>query len=255
MKKLIVTTCLCVLFTANFSLADWDPGDPNKMHYPQLPDPLGWDIYAAAPHVVADDWRCTSTGPVSDIHLWGSWKNDIEGTIDSIHVSIHKDVPADTNQDIFWSRPGDLLWERDFTIGQFTVRDYGQGAQGWYDPFTGEYSRENHTFFHQINIENIDAPFIQEQDSIYWLDISVTASSPAGAAAFWGWKTSLNHWNDDAVYYYQSPTGGDPVWLELIDPSNQTTSLDMAFVITPEPTTIALFGLGSLVLLRKKIGI
>jgi len=24
--------------------ADWDPGDGHKMHFPQLPDPEGWDV-------------------------------------------------------------------------------------------------------------------------------------------------------------------------------------------------------------------
>ena len=48
--------------------ADWEPGMPFKMHYPQLPDPMGWDVKFTDPIVLADDWRCTQTGPVDDVH-------------------------------------------------------------------------------------------------------------------------------------------------------------------------------------------
>ena len=44
-----------------------------------------------------------------------------------------------------------------------------------------------------------------------------------------GWKTSQNHWNDDAVYMYNQ-------WYELIDPVTQE-SLDLAFVINNDQVT------------------
>src|SRR5262245_12758426 len=66
--------------------ADWNQGDPFKMHYPQLPEltSTGLDVLATAQgpgsaspsKILADDWLCTFTGPVSDIHIWGSWLND-----------------------------------------------------------------------------------------------------------------------------------------------------------------------------------
>lgn len=69
MKKL--TILLCVLALAAPALADWEPGDGHKMHFPQLPDPDGWDVRASA-LCMADDWLCTETGTVDDIHWWGS---------------------------------------------------------------------------------------------------------------------------------------------------------------------------------------
>lgn len=47
----------------------------------------------------------------------------------------------------------------------------------------------------------------------------------------WGWKTSLDHWNDNAVW----GVGEDPEqieWQELIDPLT-SESLDLAFMIGP----------------------
>src|SRR5262245_49515491 len=94
--SLIDGTAAVVAGTA-VARADWSPGDPFKMHYPQLPDPNGIDIKASYPKILADDWRCTETGPVSDIHIWGSWFNDLKFTGAYIHASIHLDVPAGPN--------------------------------------------------------------------------------------------------------------------------------------------------------------
>jgi hypothetical protein len=48
----------------------WD----HKMHFPQLPDPTGWDVKAGC---LEDDWECSETGYVTDIHFWGSWHGDM----------------------------------------------------------------------------------------------------------------------------------------------------------------------------------
>ena len=66
-----------------------------------------------------------------------------------------------------------------------------------------------------------------------------------------GWKTSPIHWNDDAVFqdvdYWAIPRPGD--WRELVVDG---FSRDMAFVITPEPATIALLGFGAVGLLARR---
>ena len=50
--------------------------------------------------------------------------------------------------------------------------------------------------------------------------------------ARFGWKTSQDHWNDDAAWY--DDVGDD--WIELYDPVLEVpVSLDMAFVITSPP--------------------
>jgi len=258
MKKVILTTC-CVLLAANFALADWNEGDPFKMHFPQLPDPLGWDVNFMDPKVLADDWACTESGPVSDIHFWFSSRQDLQFQIQNIHASIHKDIPAGADPDIPYSRPGQLLWQRDFSPLEFRVREYGTGFQGWYDPNTGEYEPDDHLIIHQVNIVNIRDPFPQEADNIYWLDLSVKATGPGGTEPVQlGWKTSLEHFMDDAVWadmpWADMPAGGiEPDWQPLMDPITGET-LDLAFVITPEPGTILLLlgGLGGLLFRRRR---
>ncbi len=255
-----------VAIAAGPAVADWNDTQPHKMHFPQLPDPFGWDVNATYPKVLADDWECSQSGPVTDVHFWGSWEYGQEPGIDpsqwfaNIHVSIHKNVPVDPNIPESFSHPLDppvKTW--DFAPGEYTVLPGGTGIQGWYDPNDGTWRANDHNSFHQINIVDIKDPFIQELGEIYWLDISVTPIDPGFR---WGWKTAdVNlypapytgtHFMDDAVWSDLNASGGNSGWNELFDPIEQTVSLDLAFVITPEPGTMALLVLGGLALIRRR---
>ena len=132
---------LAVLVLAPAARADWFPGEPHKMHDPQMPDPWGWDIKFNCPKVLADDWLCTQTGPVEDIHFWMSSRYDQPFAITNIHASIHANIPGD---DGIPSMPGAPLWECDFGLNQFVDIWYGEGEQGWYDPNTGECNPYDH---------------------------------------------------------------------------------------------------------------
>ncbi|MFW6155432.1 MAG: PEP-CTERM sorting domain-containing protein [Planctomycetota bacterium] len=255
--------------------ADWDPGDGHKMHWPQLPDFNGWDVAATttgeAPNKVyrhvADDWQCKETGPVDDIHFWGSWKNGVKGTIDHFMVSVWADDPAGPGgyfDDNPFSTP--LYRDEDGTIGdiwywgvypgEFTERLYGQGQQGWYDPNTGQAIQDDHTEIYQYNISCPNA-FVQEKGTIYWLEIAAVTTGGE-----WGWKTSgSEQFMDDATYYDSLTTVPDgyphagwdmPDWQELYGPMNPENSLDMAFVITPEPSAMGLLALGGLALMHHR---
>ena len=253
--KLVLTVAAIGLMFAGSALADWDPGDGHKMHYPQLPDPFGWDVYADTtqswgPGLVADDWQCSETGPVRDIHIWGSWSQDMFDLITNVHVSIHADIPDPDGSGPDFSMPGALLWARDFSATEITVRDYGTGDQGFYVPADGVPGGvwpNDHNLFHQINIDHIVDPFEQVAGTIYWLDIQVTHLS---ADPWWGWKTTRDHWNDDAVWW-DVDAGGTGQWRELRDPFTQE-SLDMAFVITPEPATLSLLAAGIVGLVARR---
>ena len=241
-----------ICFFAVPAFADWDLGDGHKMHFPQLPNPDGWDVeFFRVP--IADDWMCSQSGPVTDIHFWTSWAQDDIGLIGSLTVSIYKDVP-NPNPGSFdtFSHPGDLIVSRVYDATQFTVRPYGQGDQGFYDP-DGSWALHDHQLFQQINIvDEVNPLFYQEEGTIYWLAISADWENINQSPI--GWKTSLDHFNDAAVYW--SDDGVSAGWRPLYDPAlgeqGIIEPLDLAFVITPEPATMLLLALGSVALLKKK---
>jgi hypothetical protein len=206
-----------------------------KMHYPQRPDDAGWDVNATYPVVLADDWMCSETGWVKDIHFWGSWRNGIEGQIQSFILSIHDDIPANPPDEPY-SRPGALLWELETDDFESIPLD-ASSMQGWYDPYTGEVLPDNHTSYQQYNIYLPENHwFSQEADTIYWLNISAVLEEPADAV--WGWSSSQNHWNDDAVWALSDTFN----WIDLWEPSESVTDI---FSVEFDPYGTLINGSGS----------
>lgn len=220
---------LAVVVTAAVpATADWNPGDPFKMHFPQLPDPNGWDILFVGPaNEVADDWQCTETGPVSDLHFWYSVQGDGTSTISSVTANIYSNNPAPPAP---FSTPSTLLWSGTFTGQQLVSRPYGTGTQGFADPKLGAggWTPADHVNYYQLNITGIENAFVQTQGTIYWLglNVGITGTSPIG------WKTSLDAYEDTAVFLQVPPPPQQ--WSPLIAPPSQPQN--MAFVVTPEPT-------------------
>ena len=246
----ILAMAVPILFASGPVFSDWDVGEPHKMHFPQLPDPAGWDIEIfTSQHEVADDWQCAQTGQVNDIHFWVSWQGDQIGTIDTITATIYDNIPDPQpgNPGTF-SMPGAGKWSHTFGAADFAVSDpvdVSPLLQGFADPQQGPaagWGPDDHRFYLQINIENIRnvvEPFVQQEGEIYWLGLY--ADWLTGIQAPVGWKTSLDHFEDVAVYR----NGG---WLPLFE-QGTGPGLDMAFVITPEPASLALMGMAGLLLL------
>jgi hypothetical protein len=257
----IAAGILCLAVLVSPAVADWDEGDGHKMHYPQLPDENGWDVRNTYYVGVADDWQCSESGAVTDFHVWISVQGDDPLTwdlsnLDFIHTAIYTDLPVGPQG---WSCPDQQVWHHDWMkdtpIGSVTLREYGTGDQGWYDPALDQWNESDHQTIYQLNFV-IDDPldaFEQVKDEVYWLEIS--PKLPLGAdTPMIGWKTSKSTpFRDDAVWreiVADPPTADE--WTEIRDPIT-TESLDMAFVITPEPASMALLALGGLaVLLRRK---
>jgi len=202
--------------------ADWDPGDDFKMHFPQLPDPEGWDI-CLVDQYLADDFVCSESGPIRDIHFWISWMNDFEGPVneETFEVFIFDDAGG---------RPGVQLWALP-PLHPITYRPfYGQGSQGWHCPSFGNTAPNNHQFFHQINITNIQEPFIQEAGSIYWLVIRAHIIPPVDTSV--GWKTSVTD-PPGPIFGAPAQWSQDLFSWQLIQTPFTTLLLhDLSFVIT-----------------------
>ncbi|MBC8205717.1 MAG: hypothetical protein ISR85_05095 [Kiritimatiellales bacterium] len=218
----------------------------HKMHYPQLPDPNGWDVRACnwevqsggdgKTKILADDFLCTASGPITNIIFWGSWFYDEFDVADpyqgitNIHLSIHNDIPDPDDEGPLFSMP-ELPALQEWNLDphnppagwSVTITPEEPSMQGWYDPNLGEYIPNNHSnyFRYDITIPTEEA-FIQTSNTIYWLDVSVET-----AFGQWGWKTTTNHWNDDAVW------ADIPVaqWQELYEPPLFEQSMDLAFII------------------------
>jgi|GEM_PF-639162 len=270
--------------------ADWDPTQEAK--WVQLPDLLhGLNINATwtpelpwTRKVLADDWLCTSTDRVTDIHIWGSWLNDILPMNDPNQVrfklSIHEDVPAGPNNP--YSHPGKLLWKAIVGPGEFKVRPLPIMPpivrEPFYDPNTGRIVGFDFQVWQYNFLFKPEEAFLQKGSPkdpvIYWLDVQAIPNNPIGVnPAVFGWKTALPanpepwgptnpiHRLDDAVWADTPDFGVDPVtpWVELRYPQWPEVyypywghSLDLAFVITPEPSILGLLGFGALSLLRRR---
>jgi hypothetical protein len=211
------------------------PWPDHKMHYPQLPDPEGWDVVATMGYdthpgiVTADDFMCTESGRITDIHLWGSWLYDVDMPIQGFFLSIHDNIPGPP------SMPGAELWSAYVT--DFEVVPEAPGLQGWYDPFAPWWEYPNHEMYFRYDITNIPEPFCQDSGTIYWLNVMADIGPPGYLGVpfpeppLWGWKTSLEHYEDDAVWAIWTPPAF--AWEPLTDPITGMT-LDLAFVITAE---------------------
>jgi hypothetical protein len=183
----------------------------------QEPDPLGWDVCLY--YRLADDWQCDETGWIDDIHFWISSQYDDPFQILSIDVEIYSDNPSGPQGH---SEPNELLWLRSFSSTEFEIVADGRGDQGWLEPDHSHWYRPDHNDYYLVNIDHIPDPHFQIEGTIYWLSIQLQMEGHVG------WKTSINHWNDDAVY-----DDGTGRWQDMTDPETGET-IDLAFALTTQ---------------------
>ena len=239
MKKKILGIFVCMLLIgiSTVAVADWDEGDGHKMHWPQLPDPNGWDVFCTSwspqyPNVIlADDWECSESGNITEIHFWGSWLGDNIGQLDYFLIGIAENIPPEQNPHGNWSMPGETLIEWD--IYNWVERGPYTGNQGWYWSYeqTNQWQPNDHQQYWQYNVFLDEEDwFWQEEGTIYWLYITAIVYEQPPEQPLWGWKSTFQdlHFMDDAVWAYVYLYD----WLPLTYPTGLT--MDLAFVITGE---------------------
>ena len=232
----------------------WCLGDHNEngrddlceAKWTQLPDlsTAGIDVNASQPFILADDFECRVHSLITDIAVWGSWRQDIlpDGSPSNVQfvLSLHADIPDPDGPGPLYSMPGQVLWSRVFPPGSFTVRPFQAGLQeGWMDPPAGYiFPGDTVCWLYYFQIPASEA-FCQQGTEqapmVYWLDVQAQPLSPVTPAQF-GWKTSIRHWNDAAVWGMgQEPYPGP--WNELRYPPQhpqQMQAIDLAFAIGGE---------------------
>jgi hypothetical protein len=218
---------------------------PGVLKWEQAPDlaPTGLDVMAQIPWVnitLADDFQCTETGYITQIDFWGSWYHDILPADDpeavSFTLSMHSDVPAGVDGP--YSHPGELLWLHTFLPGECQAVLYADElTEGWFYPSEDYYEAfaDTMVWLYRCPIPE-EYWFYQEDGTIYWLDVTAYPE----VESYFGWKTSLDHWNDDGGY----ASGEEPIdpsaWAELRYPLThplEGESIDLAFQLwgIPEP--------------------
>jgi hypothetical protein len=219
--------------------------EPHK--WLQGPDlsPTGIDVNVSEPHILADDFLCTEPGRITKIVVWGSWLNDylpygFDPSAVEFTLSFHRDIPAWQNPDGY-SIPGEPLWVYHFLGGQFLAELYRDNIdEGWLNPPENYWFPADHQCWRYTFHVPVEEAFFQAgsemEPIVYWLDVQ---ARPLDVNAQFGWKTSLDHWNDDAVW----TTGVEPywgAWREMRYPPGHEyygQSADLAFGLDNDPTS------------------
>ena len=175
---------------------------PLKWNQSPEQGPEGVDVFAGTP--LADDFLCEQSGPITDFHIWGSFRNDIlprggPGNM-SITLTIYADVPAGPTP----SHPGQVLWQRTFRPGQFTAaRCMVNASEWWHDPNWQPpvWQPQADTNIYQFDFYvPIAEAFQQVSNTVYWLGVQYSPQ-PDGNQYLFGWKTSYLQWNDAACWF------------------------------------------------------
>jgi|GEM_PF-1255986 len=195
------------------------------------------DPFNGLPWVLADDFPCTNSGPITDIHLWGSWLYDQVDYNAVYTLAIWSDVPTSTANP--FSHPGLQLWTQSYSNGQYTLCPFTNKLEFFYvgdGGLNGVASQlgSSSNLYYLCFDANPTNTFVQMGTSTaptnYWLSVTVqSANGPV--QRFFGWKSSSIAYNDAAVAAFNGNFNPLPTdWYPMADA--QGLPLNMAFKIT-----------------------
>ena len=208
----------------------------------------GWDEMSNYEqlNIVADDWECNDSRPITAIHWWGSfigWSQPYPPSVmpQTFHIGIWTDVPdpdpCDHNN---FSHPGTLVWENYCSSYVWNFAGYDK------DPRAGGGAPQEDSCFQFNQLLSQDQWFYQEPSGdpcnprVYWLSIAPVWGGTTPTYQ-WGWKSRPHFFNDDAVIIQgtnQWPLVIGTTWLNGYPiqwpawPSHEGTSWDMAFELS-----------------------
>ncbi len=216
-------------------------GIASDLKWQQLPDlgPTSMVVFAQWPPAVAtgvvaaNDFPCTVTGPITEIHVWGGWYQDYVPADLTFVLSIHDNVPVARGGG---GGPGDLLWMREFSQVEFTAQPYANVLEGFYDPSGDYYEPGTDTIcWEYIFYVPAGEQFTQlgtvGSPITYWLDVQALPAEEA----YFGWKTTTlaDQWSSMSFWTEGSEPAAGP-WAPLFYPGGHELTgapLDLAFAI------------------------
>ena len=199
--------------------------------------------------IVADDFECTTAGPITRITVWGSWYGDIPPDNDPEYVSfvltLRQDVPVGQGL-MRYSTPGKILWQKEFTRGAFTVQQDASQTQSFYAPSNSTYEQDNHrsVYKYVFNVDSREA-FQQtgsaDRPVVYWLSVQANVLQLAGTRGTrFGWQSASTHWNDSGTWVNAGEPYTGSSWQQLLYPSKHvyaSKGIDLAFAIETQSST------------------
>ena len=234
---------LATLLLAATTLAQTKCVDTNSVKYLQPPNLAGFDVSDGSGYVLADDFVCTNTGPITGIHIWGSWLDDVHGVITNFIIGIYSDVPAGTTATgaPIPSHPGNLLWSESFPAGQFVETVFAVGQEQFISPASVDILGPDTNAWYYCFFPT--SPFTQTGSTAapvtYWLAVYAEGNfgPPLAATPQFGWKTTPGIRNDVSV---NTPwpgvlPGPGTTWKTNATPPGSpigTQPLDLAFELT-----------------------
>ena len=221
----------------------------------QLPDMnQGVDKYSVhlGNAVCSNDWQCTSPEPVVAVRWWGSYLDGHDPGSGPNQVPfelvLHWDVPAntvspDSGEVLAYSHPGNNgplpVW---FNL---SVQEHFYGTTAGGEKVYEYNVRLGYPYFdQQAWIDNYFNPV--PNNNIFWLDIGYAdLDASQHAKHVWGWHEANVLQLDNAI--------SNPA-LHFLPWANVTVlNKDLAFeLMTPEPATLALLGLGAVATLIRR---
>ena len=214
---------------------------------PVKPFPWMTSVKTSLPISIADDFTVKEGGLLSNVLIKGSWEDNKIGEFKAIHIGIMDDASG---------KPGNKLWET-FVENPIIKRiDKNEGLFHWYfDPLSGDYHPNTADIF-QIDMP-IESNCYLKEGKKYWISITALPAEPD--ITNFGWLTS--QLLTPYPHPYPSPCDfckgnaqwsiyEEEAWKDLeIPPVGITPNMDFSIdTEIPEPTTILLLGLGSILI-------
>lgn len=253
----------------------WSDFDWKKVMEPQSPTqpiPPNW--------IIADDFRDPFDTPVLTVRWWGSYDNETfhqdpasgeitpisgPGSEDGYAISFFRDIPADPEGGVPFSRPGELL-------GTYVL----PFEKVWVEPTDHIGWDEHEIFEYKANLmdAHLDHPsdladpmgFNQRPGEIYWISIAafvghkpVLVTDPDGTTRwevedtnkfgdlhYWGWHTSPVQFNDVATMGHLFMPENQWIYDQWMPIQPDHHLFDMAFELytIPEPASALMLAIG-----------